>query len=65
MAMIRKWRKFLDKGGHTGALLTDSSKEFDCTDHELLIAKLHAHGFDTDALKFIYLILREENRGLR
>ena len=58
MAMIEKWRKFLDIGGHAGALLTDLSKAFDCIDHELLIAKLHAYGFDTDALKFIYSYLK-------
>ena len=64
MAMIENWRKFLGLGGHAGALLTDLSKVFNCIDHELLIAKLHAYGFDTDALKFIYSYLREENRGL-
>ena len=57
MAMIEKWRKFLDIGGHAGTLLTDLSKAFDCIDHELLIAKLHAYGFDNDALKFIYSYL--------
>ena len=45
-------------GGHAGELLTDLSKVFDCIDHELLIAKLHAYGFDTDALKFIYSYLK-------
>ena len=54
MAVIEKWRKFLDIGGHAVALLTDLSKAFDCIDHELLIAKLYAYGFDNDALKFIY-----------
>ena len=58
MAMIEKWRKFLDIGGHAAALLTDLSKAFDCIDHELLIAKLHAYGFDNDALKFIYSYLK-------
>ena len=58
MAMIEKWRKSLDTGGHAGALLIDSSKAFDCIVHELLIAKLNAYGFDTDALKYIYFYLR-------
>ena len=35
LAMIEKWRKTLDKGGETGAVLTDLSKAFDCIDHNL------------------------------
>ena len=62
MAMIEKWHEFLDIGGHGGALLTDLSKAFDCIDHELLIAKLHAYGFDYDALKFIYSYLKERKQ---
>ena len=62
--MIERWRKFLDIG-HTGARLTEHSKTFDCIDHELLIAKLYAYGFDFDVLKFICSYLRGENRGLR
>ena len=57
MTMIEKWRIFLGIEGHAGALLPDLSKAFDCMVHELLIAKLHAYGFDTDALKFIYSYL--------
>ena len=50
-------------GGHAGALLTHLSKTFDSVDHELLIAKLHAYSFETDALKFIcsYLKGRKQN----
>ena len=58
MAMSEKWRKFLGIRGHAGGLLTDLSKAFDCIDHELLTAKLHAYGFDTDTLKFIYSYLK-------
>ena len=36
--------KVLDKRGFAGLLLTDLSKAFDCIDHELIIAKLHAYG---------------------
>ena len=54
MTMIDMLRKFLNIKSHAGALLTDLSKAFDCIDHELLIAKLYAYGFDNDALKFIY-----------
>ena len=66
MAMIEEWPKFFEIGDNAGALLTDLSKALDCIDHELLIAKLHACGFDTDAPKLIYsyLTLREENTGL-
>ena len=58
MAMIEKWRKFLGIGGHAGAFFTDLSKAFDFIDHELLIAKLHACDFETDAVKFIYSYLK-------
>ena len=62
MAMIGKWRKSLKAGSHAGAPLIYLSKAFDCIDHELLMVKLHAYGFDTDALKFIYPHLRERKK---
>ena len=64
MAMIEKWREFLDVRVHGGALPTDLSKAFNCIDHELSISKLHAYVFDTDALKVIDSYLKEKNRGL-
>ena len=43
-------------------LITDLAKTFDCIDHELLTAKLHAYGFDIKSLKFIdsYLAGRKQ-----
>ena len=44
--MVEKWRKTLDEGGETGAVLTEISKAFDGIDHNLLIAKLNAYRFE-------------------
>ena len=59
LAMIEKWKRSRDKGGHYGAILTDLSKAFDCLVHDLLIAKLEAYGFDYDSLRLIYSYLTE------
>ena len=53
MAMIEKWRKFLDMEVHADAPVTELSKAFDCIDRDLLIAKLHAYGFDSDMKEFM------------
>ena len=54
LAVVQKWRKSLDWGGETGAVLTDLSKAFDCIDHNLLIAKPNAYGFEKQSINFIY-----------
>ena len=43
-------RSHLDNDFLVGTILMDLSKAFDCIPHDLLIAKLHAYGFDEDAL---------------
>ena len=60
--MIEEMKIFLDKGDVTGALLTDLSKAFDCISHDLLIAKLHAYGFDTDSLRLIHSYISERQQ---
>ena len=61
MAMLEKWKKALDNSCIAGALLTDLSKAFDCLNHELLIAKMDAYGFDKNSLALIssYLLHRK------
>ena len=51
--LIEKWKRILDHKGFRGAVLVDLSKAFDTLNHELLIAKLHAYGFNRDSLKLI------------
>ena len=34
--------------------MTDLSKAYDCIDHNLLIPKLHAYGFEKQSVNFIY-----------
>ena len=60
--MIEKIKQTLDKNGVAGALLTDLSKAFDCIQHDLLIAKLHAYGFSMESLQLIgnYLTNRKQ-----
>ena len=48
--MLGKWKRSVD----FGALLTDLSRAFDYLEHELLVAKLNAHGFSLPALRLIH-----------
>ena len=62
LVVIEKWLQGLDKGRHYGAPLTDLSKAFDCLSHDLLIAKLHAYGFDIPALRLLHNYLTNRNQ---
>ena len=59
ISMIEKWKQSLDQKGLAGAILMDLSKAFDTINHQLLIAKLHAYGFDINALTLILSYLTD------
>ena len=65
LAMIYEWRKTLDKGGETGADLTDLSKAFDCIDHSLLIAKLDGYRFEKQSIEFPHSYLTKRKQGTK
>ena len=51
--LIKSWRQSLESRGYSEIVLIDLSKAFDTINHELLIAKLHAYGFNIESLELI------------
>ena len=51
--MLECLRKALDKGMHTGILLTDLTKAFGSLYHDLLLSKRNSYGFSKLSLKMI------------
>ena len=65
LAMTEKWKTAVDNGGVFTALLTDLSKAFDCIPHDLIIVKLAAYCFDTNALKLIHNYLSNKKQRVK
>ena len=51
--------------GVSELLTTDLSKAFDCLVHDLLIAKLHANGFDKASLTLVYNYLTDRKHRVK
>ena len=63
--LIENWRLHLDNKKFVGAVLMDLSKAFDCVPHDLLIAKMHAYGFDLDTLVLFFTYLKNRKQGVK
>ena len=63
--MIKNWKNALDNKKVIAALSMDLSKTFDCLQHYLIKAKLHAYGFEMQALKLIYSYLSNRFQSVR
>ena len=60
--ILDKCKSVLENKGLRGAILMGLSKVFDCLNHELLAAKLHANGFNRAALKHIHSYFTESQQ---
>ena len=62
LVMLEKFNEAIDRGNQFGALLTDLSKAFDCTDHKLLIAKLSEYSISSSVLNVISSYLKHRTK---
>ena len=48
LVILETWKEATDNNKVFLTLLTDLSKAFDCLGHDLLIAKLHTYGLNSE-----------------
>ena len=56
--MLWKWKRGIGNGSYISALFMELSKVFDTSNHDLMLAKLQAYGFSTNALNLIHSYLK-------
>ena len=63
--LIHSLKKGLDNSGLVGTILMDLSKVYDCLPHDILIAKLEAHGLNKPSLNLVNGYLRFQKQRKR
>ena len=63
--MLEKWRRALVKKEYICVLFMDPSKSFDTINHDLLLAKLQAHGFSKNALDLMCNYLKNRKQRVQ
>ena len=62
LMMIETWKSKLNVGHKIGAIIMDLSKAFDTLNHDLLLAKLSAYGFDAKSVTFLKSYLSDRHQ---
>ena len=63
--MLEQWKHCLDNSGVVMTVLMDLSKAYDCIPHDLLIAKRHAYGLNTNALYLLHSYLTNRKQKVK
>ena len=64
LTMLEKWKRGIDNGAYVSACFMDLSKAFDTINHDLMLAKLKAYGFSTNALNLIHSYLKNRKQNV-
>ena len=65
LKLVETCKKALDNKGFAAAVLMDLSKAFDCLNHDLLLAKLNAYGFSTNAIQMVHSYLTGRRQRIK
>ena len=63
--MLEKWKRGIDNGPYVSALFMDLSKAFDTVNYDLMLAKLKADRFSTNALNLMHIYLKNRKQKVK
>ena len=65
LTMLEKWKRGIDNEAYVSALFIDISKGFDTISHGLMLVKLRAYGFSTNALTLMHSYLKNRKQKFK